>query len=359
MEKFAKELDIDSSTLEAFDYRDVSLMDLANERVTDLSQSGFLNEQFRSHKEIIKFSNREFYHSQLHVMKDIPGAKSGYGQLGKFCGGQRDSEGVNQAELEAIIENIRYFYESSGNAQYANDLTLGVLSPFRAQVEAIDEALKESFTGAEYRKLVTDFNLRVGTAHSFQGEERDIMMISLVVDASVGSQTLRYLEKEDVFNVSITRAKLGQYVYHSIASEDLSQESLLKRFLDELLDTAQKFPSKESTESPDLSHTDAFLTSLTDYCKQCSIKVLGHKKVAGVTVDVLLEKDGAYLGVDLVGYPGALSGAVEIQRIQTLKRAGFKLLPIGYVEWMHRTNDCMNVIVSHFNELTKNPLSEN
>lgn len=52
-----------------------------------------------------------------------------------------------------------------------------------------------------------------------------------------------------------------------------------------------------------------------------------------VAVDVLLEKNGNYLGVDLVGYPGYSQAAVEINRQQILERVGIRLVPVGYVEW--------------------------
>ena len=49
--------------------------------------------------------------------------------------------------------------------------------------------------------------LRIGTAYSFQGDERDIMFLSFAIGREAHPGTLRYLDRPDVFNVSITTTR--------------------------------------------------------------------------------------------------------------------------------------------------------
>ena len=81
------------------------------------------------------------------------------------------------------------------------------------------------------------------------------------------------------------------------------------------------------------SAIDEFATQLSQACEMRGITCRTNKSVAFIPIDILLEKNGKYLGVDLVGYPGFMQDSVGINRHQILERAGMKLVPVGYVKW--------------------------
>jgi hypothetical protein len=57
------------------------------------------------------------------------------------------------------------------------------------------------------------------------------MMLSFAVDTASHAATMRFLEKPDVFNVSITRARVAQHVYLSIDKTQLRPDSLLHAYI--------------------------------------------------------------------------------------------------------------------------------
>ena len=80
--------------------------------------------------------------------------------------------------------------------------SVGVVTPFRAQADALEAAVLADFTVEEMERA----NLRVGTVHGFQGSERDIVIVSLGV-AAEDSRARGFLQDPAVFNVMLTRAR--------------------------------------------------------------------------------------------------------------------------------------------------------
>ena len=91
---------------------------------------------------------------------------------------------------------------------------------------------------------------------------------------------------------------------------------------------------------------DQFAERFVKLCIQNGINALLHQSVASIPVDVLLEKDGRYLGGDLIGYPGDMRDAVGIRKQQILDRVGVKLIPICFVEWEVRAEEIMLHVVN-------------
>ncbi|MDY8138272.1 hypothetical protein [Aquimarina sp. 2201CG5-10] len=50
-------------------------------------------------------------------------------------------------------------------------------------------------------------------------------------------------------------------------------------------------------------------------------------------IDILVEKDGKYLGIDLIGYPGDFQHSFSIERYRILYRVGIEVIPLSYVTW--------------------------
>lgn len=175
-------------------YRATSLFGLAARRVGE--DPIFLEEHYRSHRAIITFSNDLFYGSRLIVLTD--GAKPLDGPAvrwvdapGVFAKGPRGSSVVNRPEVETVVETLQRFTPQP-------ELSVGVVSPYRAQVEAIRAAL------ARLRPIE---GLTVDTAHRFQGDERDLMVFSPTVCASMPPHYAKFANDPNLVNVSVTRAR--------------------------------------------------------------------------------------------------------------------------------------------------------
>ena len=164
------------------------------------------------------------------------------------------------------------------------------------------------------------------------------MFLSLAVDRDSHSATFRFLDRPDVFNVAITRARSLQIVFASIDPEDLAGDSLLRRYLEEI-QTPPKAPSPESASSD-----DAFLQSVRTEMAERGFNTWPAYPLAGLHIDLVVEKDRRSLGIDLVGYPGRFALAFDLEKYRMLQRAGMRLFPLPYSAWTKRKDECIEAI---------------
>ena len=167
-----------------------------------------LQEHYRSHPLIIGFSNWHVYQTALKIRTDpahvasLPFGSSVHGQhiSGHCTRGQFNSSWQNLPETEAVCNLVKRLRQSPE----ARSRSLGIVTPFRAQMEAITEQL---------HSLQLSEGVTVGTAHTFQGDERDIMIFSPVVAPGIGEGAARWVENpKNLINVAVTRARLALFV---------------------------------------------------------------------------------------------------------------------------------------------------
>jgi very-short-patch-repair endonuclease len=184
-----------------------SLFDLAAGLV---NKDNYINllDHHRSHADIIEFSNQQFYEGRLRVATRYtalkPVTKNDYGVKWVDVKGRvkRPSSGgaINEIEVSAVIkilEEILIDQKYSGH--------VGVVSPFRAQANAISVAAKSN---AKLTEALTRVEFLSDTVHKFQGDERDIIIFSPVVSSGISNGGLGFLRSNgNLFNVAITRAR--------------------------------------------------------------------------------------------------------------------------------------------------------
>src|SRR5690606_38826723 len=143
------------------DVRRVSAFDLA----AAVAPAHWLDEHFRSVPHLIEFSARRFYQvggrgkvfaiATRHPRNQAPDVID---VIRIDSPGLR--RGMNQAEVEAAVETVRRLMADGVHG-------IGVISPFRAQAEALEAALVAAVPLEDLRR----FAVRVGTVHAFQGNE--------------------------------------------------------------------------------------------------------------------------------------------------------------------------------------------
>ncbi len=283
-----------------------------------------LNEHFRSLPDLIRFSNETFYNGDLHLMRE-PEIFRNDDEVLRFLpvNGDRDVGGVNSAEIDAAIELLREHVKEEAIS------SLGFLSPFRAQVDAFTKALREQLTPDELSVLLKRNRLIAGTGHSFQGDERDGMIISLGVTSDCSPGVLRFIERADVFNVAMTRARHWMAVCHSIEAAELPAKSMLRAYLRQ--PTGRVFSGMNRPSLRDLIPT----------LEGLGWEPVSQKILAGVPVDLLLKNGDSMLAIDLVGTGGEEGEAVPVAKSLILMRSGVPLVPIRIDEWIHRRADVL------------------
>lgn len=186
-----------------------------------------LREHFRCMPEIIEFSNKLFYVPDgkgLYPLKQysenrLEPLKHVFCQNG-FVEGQYQNI-INKVEAEQIVNTIS---ELLGDKRY-NGKTFGVIClQGNAQGALIENLLLQRIGEKHFkeRKIVS------GNSASFQGDERDIIFLSLVTAHNHNRRALARPEDERRFNVAVSRAIEQIWLFHSIQLEDLSNTSDLR-----------------------------------------------------------------------------------------------------------------------------------
>jgi very-short-patch-repair endonuclease len=187
-----------------------------------------LKEHFRSVPEIIQFSNDLSYDGRIVPLRlPTPNERLDPPVLTKFVeeGYREDSnKQLNIPEAEAIVEDIKKMVEDPNFV----DQTMGVISlQGDHQARWIENALLEEVGEEEMVKR----RLVCGDAYAFQGDERDIMFLSMVVAQNKRFQALTAGSARQRFNVAASRAKNQSRLYHSIRLEDLNPMDMRYRLL--------------------------------------------------------------------------------------------------------------------------------
>ena len=160
-----------------------------------------LDEHYRCHPAIAGISNRLFYHGALAVLTDTngPGRVAVDAPPLAWCHVSGEAERRhdsrswrNVAEAQAAAACVRELLET-----LPVEATVGVVTPYRAQCDEIKRRLR----GISER-------VRVGTAHAFQGGERDVIVLSLVAASNQPPRSFDWADHQpELWNVAITRAR--------------------------------------------------------------------------------------------------------------------------------------------------------
>ncbi|MBK7309529.1 MAG: AAA family ATPase [Sphingobacteriaceae bacterium] len=175
-----------------------------------------LDKQYRMHEAIMAFSNLTFYENKLVADNSVAKAKlindenDVCNRTIEFvdtagCGFNevQNPESLsfsNKQEGDLLFKHLKLVLESYAQYKEADKISVGIISPYKEQVEW----MKEEHTSYEMNlEKVNHFSIK--TIDGFQGEERDIIYISLV--RSNDNQEIGFLSDLRRMNVALTRAK--------------------------------------------------------------------------------------------------------------------------------------------------------
>ncbi len=325
------------------DYRNQSVLDAVNNSIETQDAVTFLDEHYRSLPEIINFSNRTFYQNRLNLMTQTPHNEKVKSLELLINPGKRHSKGHNEGEAQVILDKIQQTIQDEKSLSKDICHSIGILSPFRSQVDYLSKRITEEIPLISLRK----HNLMIGTAHSFQGEERDMMFISFVVDENSPSGSYVHLNKQDLFNVAITRARAKQFVVTSTNLNELKNQTLLKQYLSYVIDEEKNFnrnydPSDAHCVFAD--EVEAELKSLNYHCFR-------SYPIAGMDIDIVVQENHKTMGINLIGFPGIYENAFTLERYKILSRAGVPIVPIPYLTWKYDRSKCIEVIQGTFQKI--------
>lgn len=203
--------------------------------------SVMLNTQYRMHEHIMNFSNKKFYQNNLvadasvkdtvlsfdpnelllHTPVDfIDTAGCGYNEIIN----PESLSIANPEEALLLIKHLKLLLEQySQSNKSGKRITIGIISPYKEQVQYIINKVAEDEDFNNYRSQIA-----IKTVDGFQGQERDVIYISLV--RSNDLKEIGFLNDIRRMNVALTRAKKKLVVIGDSAT--LANHPFYKNFLD-------------------------------------------------------------------------------------------------------------------------------
>lgn len=310
-------------------HRDYSILDLVEDNIDPLFKVR-LNEHFRSQFPIISFSNEAFYDGDLDILTKRPISVAEQVQFIKTEG--KRTRGRVEEEATAILEKIREIIEDESGLPPRLKTSIGILSPFRKQVDFIFNQLRDTFTLREIR----NHQILVGTAFSFQGNERDLMLLSLGLDDKSLGGSFTFLNRKDVFNVSVTRARNKQIIFYSFDPNKLNPNSTTAHFF--------RHYTQKLKDDKGRSTRDEFCLEVETILNDAGLETWTNFGISGIEIDLLFKKDERFIGIDLIGFPGEMQDYYSLERYKMIERGNIQLFPLPYVLWLGDKEKCIKAI---------------
>jgi very-short-patch-repair endonuclease len=280
--------------------------------------------------EIIEFSNRVSYpHRTLIPMRQygaerLDPIKTVYLPHG-YREGERDA--VNRPEAEEIVTRIEKLY---ADPQY-DGRSVGVISlQGESQARLIERMLLDR-VGPE---LMLERSVVCGDAYAFQGDERDLMFLSMVAAPNRTPGALSKEQDKRRFNVAASRARDQLWLIHSVKPQDLAMTDMRKSLLEYYLD-----PSIEHLEElADFDETivnppfeSQFEQDVYLKLRERGFRVSPQVPFARYRIDLVIEGHSAKLAVECDGdqWHGPDRWEADSARQRRLERAGWTFARIA------------------------------
>lgn len=182
---------------DSYSYNTHSLYDIAQRSSGSHPGALLLNEHYRSDARIINFSNQEFYNNELIIRTVLSQRNIRKTFLNQFGGmfwlqveGQAEyphgGSLYNQDELACIQRLLPLLIEGLAKHELRHS-NIGIVTPYREQEERIQKWINDHYGNTG--------RITVGTAHKFQGDEKDIMIFSPVLARGISEGSLRWLQR--------------------------------------------------------------------------------------------------------------------------------------------------------------------
>lgn len=294
---------------------DKSVYDLA--RVVFAGNSVMLKEHFRCVPAIIEFSNREFYNGDIKPLR-VPKANERLDPplIDVFVKGGFRKGDTNAAEAAAIVDEVEAIIK---NPQMVGR-SIGIVTLLGTeQAKHINDLINARITPGN----IVERKIAVGPPPVFQGRERDIMMVSMVLGA--GDRTASTIAaQQQRFNVALSRSRDRMYLFRSVAHSQFSEDSLSGKVLRHFRQPFNQDVRKVALLR-DLCES-GFEKEMFDELTQRGYRVQPQVPCGSYRIDFVVEgNEGRRLAIECDGDrfhgPGQWSDDMARQRV--LERAGW------------------------------------
>jgi very-short-patch-repair endonuclease len=325
-----------------------SIYDLAS--VIFASSSVMLKEHFRCVPAIIEFSNREFYQNDIVPLR-IPNANERLDPplIDVYVRGGFRKGDVNDPEAQAILQEIQAILADSS----LDGRTIGVVT-----LLGTDQA-------AHIHKLVTTHispvdvvkrQIAVGPPPVFQGRERDIMLVSMVLAPGDHSAQNR-ADQNQRFNVALSRARDREYLFRSVDYTAFADDTLNGRLIRHFRE-----PFRQDVRSSNVLRERCesdFERDMFDELVKRGYSVEPQVRCGGFRIDFVVEgREGRRIAVECDGdrFHGPGQWSEDMARQRVLERAGWTFWRCFASDFWRRRTAVLEDLVTTMGNLGIEPL---
>lgn len=318
--------------------------------VYDLARQSFgglicLREHFRCVPEIIHFSSELSYNWQIKPLRDASEVALKPHTIAIRTNGVRDGGKSNEIEARHVCSLLMSCLEQPAY----EGKTFGIISLLgEEQAFKIEKMLRSVLPPAVF----TSRRLLCGNAAQFQGDERDVIFLSMVDSADSGPLVMRDDDRfRKRFNVAASRAKDQMWLVHSLNHEtDLKKGDLRRRLIEHALKpTAASSKLAKAEKGADSEFEREVIRRLTS----AGYQVQSHKRVGYFEIDIVVEGDGKRLAVECDGdrYHTRHNFADDMERQATLERLGWRFVRIRGSEFFRDPDRTMTPVFTRLDRL--------
>ena len=303
-----------------------------------------LREHFRSVPEIIGYSNRTSYDNQILPLRDSNSSILKPAIIDYKVNGRRDEKSkINRVEAETIVSLIEACLAMK---EYKNS-TFGVISLLGdEQAELIQDLIVKRIPATE----IENHKILCGNSASFQGDERDIMFISLV-DSSEENKSLR-LVGEGVegairkrYNVAISRAKDQLWIVHSIDKNNLKEGDLRKELFEYIDSLKENIFDKTAIEN--ITASD-FENEVARHLSEKNYTVKQKWRVGSYDIDMVAIYDDKKIAIECDGK--TLNHTEEevianLEEQEILERCGWEFIRVRASEYFRNPEKAIKDLI--------------
>lgn len=318
-----------------------------------------LREHFRCVPEIIRFSNDLCYRDAPLIPlrqappERLPPLRSCFVAEGACEGdGQRIQ---NRAEAEALVETIVKVVDEEAY----KGKTMGVITlQGHAQAQYIETLLAQRLDP----RVMEERRLRCGEPATFQGDQRDVVFLSLVIAPNVHYRALTRLPDQRRFNVAMSRARDQVWLFHSVKPHDLGPDDLRRRLVNffespqnaavdalfedlDRLEREARGPRRLGTQ-PD-PYESWFEVDVALELLRRKFRVRPQVEVAGYRIDLVVEGLTSRLAVECDGdaWHGPEQYERDMARQRQLERAGWTFARVRQSDFHIGRQRAVNAVV--------------
>ncbi|MFC7756245.1 AAA domain-containing protein [Tsukamurella soli] len=291
-----------------------------------------LREHFRCMPEIIDFSSRQFYSAAplipvRHYGADRPVPL----RVTRVAGGQAEGVGsklINPKEAQAIADAVAGMV---ADPVYAGRSIGVIVLQGQAQVDELYRRLRATVDPDEWDAR----RLRVGTPPDFQGDERDVVLLSMVVSSGHRFVSLTGRDFQRRFNVAASRARDQMWLFTSVDADELRETDLRRSLLEYISRADVEIAPPMPTGVPTDRRVEPFgslfeqqvFVRLADMGYHVNPKVTVNNRVVDLVVTgeharLAVECDGA----DFVSTPEQARS--DLERERELRRCGWEFVRV-------------------------------